>query len=106
MSDLHDLRRRLPGGAILPECGFDGLESGDYWRIGESSDSGNLTGLSYGFYFDGFGLFRLTKHTIREHEDGTISIVPGDGSSNSVRVSGNHDSIAHGYFRRNRWEAA
>ncbi|WP_156718138.1 hypothetical protein [Nocardioides sp. Leaf307] len=69
--------------------------------------SGNLTGGVWGFVSpDGIGISTLALHTVREHDDGTISIRPGDGSSNSVLHSGAPDGQTwHGYVEHNVWTA-
>src|SRR5690349_12315268 len=74
------------------------LQPGDYWKVlggdGEpahSDEPSNLTGgvwmvvapMSYGY-----ALGNLGKHTVREEDDGTISVRPGDGSSNSILITG------------------
>ena len=41
---------------------------------------------------------RLDYHTVRENEDGTISVLPGDGSSNSILVHGSRVRSWHGYI--------
>lgn len=102
----------------------DDLQPGDYWRYldrqtGEPMEAkdapDNLTGGVWGFVSphsppdrDGdtmpvLGL--LMKHTVREHEDGTISIRPGDGSSNSVKVVHHALGEWHGYVYAGRWES-
>ena len=104
---MTDLRgRRLPDTDLneLPEE----FQAGDYWKclvdgrpmnvVGIPS---NLTGsvwrvvvpMSYGYAISG----PMTKHTVREHEDGTISVLPNDGSSNSILVTGHHGEQWHGY---------
>lgn len=113
--------RRLPDTRYgdLPE----GFEPGDYWKYVD--DDGvplsarahcdganpaspvhqNLEDTMWGFYSpDGNGIGTLTLHTVREHEDGTISIRPGDGSSNSVLHKGARDVQWHGYVDHGRWE--
>lgn len=47
--------------------------------------------------FYGYGIANLDHHTVREHEDGTISVIAGDGSSNSILVTGHSGSSWHGY---------
>lgn len=44
----------------------------------------------------------LSIHTVREEDDGTISIRPGDGSSNSVLIQGATKSW-HGYIEHGVW---
>lgn len=40
----------------------------------------------------------LPVHTVREHEDGTISVRPGDGSSNSILVKQGDGQQWRGYI--------
>lgn len=44
----------------------------------------------------------LGAHTVREEDDGTISVKPGDGSSNSILVSNGKESW-HGYITKGLW---
>ena len=90
----------------------DDLQPGDYWKYldresrepKKSSDPGNLTGTVWGFYApNGAGIGTLMKHTVREHEDGTATIAPGDGSSNSVLITGAAGQQWHGYMDRGVW---
>lgn len=95
----------------LPEA----VEPGDYWRYltadGSpltSSEPGNLTGGVWGVCVPGddeLGIGLLTKHTVREHDDGTISILPNDGSSNSVKVDRGDRELFHGYIERGVWRS-
>lgn len=109
-------------GRRRPDLAFaelhDDLRPGDYWKIldtgtGEprrSEHPENLTGtcwyivapneLEAGGYF---GLGRLEKHTVREEEDGTISVRPNDGSSNSILVHGHHGVQWHGFIEHGVW---
>lgn len=94
----------------------DDIEPGDYWRevdengiATESDCPQNLTG---GIWWvaapkpdGGYMLGRLTLHTVREEDDGTISIRPGDGSSNSILIQRNSDEIWHGYINHGIWES-
>lgn len=101
----------------------DDLQPGDYWRytVGEGAEerpasakalygdraAGNLTDGVWGYYSpDGNGIGTLAAHTVREHEDGTISIRPGDGSSNSVlHTGGAQHKTWHGYVDHGDWQA-
>lgn len=96
----------------------DDLQPGDYWKYldretGEPKvamepyRATNLTGSVWGFYSpDGNGIGTLMSHTVREHEDGTISIRPGDGSSNSVLHTGGAQGLTwHGYVDHGVWQA-
>lgn len=110
-------------GRRLPDAEFgsipDGVQSGDYWKYtvdGEpmtpidnfpgKGEEGNLTGTVWGYYSpDGNGMGTLMRHTVREHEDGTISVRPGDGSSNSILHSGGATGRQwHGYINHGEWE--
>lgn len=115
--------RRLPDTRFgdLPET-LDDLRPGDYWRytVGEGEQvrpvsakamygdkaAGNLTDGVWGYVSpDGNGIGTLAAHTVREHEDGTISIRPGDGTSNSVLHSGGaQDRTWHGYVDHGVWQ--
>jgi len=45
----------------------------------------------------------LGNHTVREEDDGSISVKPGDGSSNSILVNGGDRGTWHGYITRGLW---
>lgn len=103
--------RRRPDTAMdrLP----NDLEPGDYWKclrpydklpMNISGNPSNLTGTMWMFSApNGHGVGTLTLHTVREEEDGTASIRPGDGSSNSVLInSGEH--TWHGYLEHGVWK--
>lgn len=77
----------------------DGIGIGAYWKVLWPDSSGlPKTVISPGKLTEdcwrlvvplggGFGIANLDNHTVREHEDGTISVLPNDGSSNSILVS-------------------
>lgn len=106
--------RRLPDGRA--DVDYDEIRPGDYWKaLGDdgsalrSTHPGNLTG---GVWWiaapmpDGsFGLGRLEAHTVRENEDGTISIRAGDGSSNSILLRGPNGQTYHGYIDHGVWSS-
>lgn len=104
---LQGRRRESPEpGELVPN-----LEHGDYWRehrvlwteIAEA-DPTNLTHTAWGYYLEGFGVGYMAHHTVREHEDGTISVLPNDGSSNSILCRKSPDTeFFHGYIRRGVW---
>ncbi len=50
-----------------------------------------------------FGLGHLAAHTVREHEDGTISVRQGDGSSNSILMTGAKGQQYHGFIEHGVW---
>jgi hypothetical protein len=91
----------------LPED-FD--TPGAYWKYldrktGEPMDcgdeaaaKGNLTRTVWGINVPGNGVGTLRLHTVREHDDGTISVRPGDGSSNSILQGTWHGYIEHGVW--------
>lgn len=91
------------------------LEPGDYWKVLIRDGSrprhvdhdSNLTGEHWEVVVPlggGYGIANLELHTVREHDDGTISVAPGDGSSNSILVQKGqngpqwHGFIDHGEF--------
>lgn len=45
----------------------------------------------------------LGNHTVREEDDGSITVAPNDGSSNSILVSGGQGKSWHGYITRGLW---
>ncbi|WP_284536306.1 hypothetical protein [Nocardioides sp. T2.26MG-1] len=111
--------RRLPDtpAGRLP----DAWEPGDFWKVltadgarpvtpeeysGAGRDySGNLTGTVWFVVTPNGLLGGLSLHTVREHEDSTISIRPGDGSSNSVLIEGAGGKSWHGYVEHGVWRA-
>lgn len=101
--------RRLPD-TPFHELPREDLQPGDYWKwttefLAEDPNvyPTNLTRTVWGFYSpDGNGLGTLLSHTVREEDDGTISIRPGDGSSNSVLHTGGGRSW-HGYVEHGEW---
>ncbi len=106
--------RRLPDTlfGLLP----DSIQPGDYWKYlscqnpTESMDcgdehhaTGNLTRTVWGYMppsGDGVGTLRM--HTVREQDDGTISVRSGDGSSNSI-LHTRGDKTWHGYIEHGAW---
>jgi hypothetical protein len=107
--------RRLPDlieGNLPPD-----LQAGDYWKILNEDGTprkvlrtGKLTEDTWYVVApigdaDGFALGRLDHHTVREHEDGTISVRAGDGSSNSILITGSHGRSWHGYIEHGVWRA-
>lgn len=95
------------------------LQAGDYWKIldrktGEPMQSDtpqNLTGTCWhvvspvlrGSWSQAIGF--LKHHTVREEEDGTISVRPGDGSSNSIVISDGEGELFHGYIEHGVWSS-
>lgn len=86
---------------------------GDYWLVtndeGELlqvNSPGNLTKLRMNFIppqdEPGSGYATLGKHTIRVEADGTCSVRPNDGSSNSIACTTQfgywHGYLYHGYW--------
>lgn len=66
----------------------------------------NLTGLVLGIMTPDGRYGQLCIHTVREEEDGTVSVRPGDGSSNSILVSGgSQPGQWHGYIEHGEWSA-
>jgi hypothetical protein len=53
-----------------------------------------------------FHLGRLGKHTVVEHEDGTISVMidqARDGHMNSILISQGNKQLFHGWIKRGHW---
>lgn len=112
-------------GRRRPDTNFgsipDDPQAGDYWKYltygGEPMSTheysganpemaaGNLEGTVWGYFSpDGNGMGTLVYHTVREHEDGTISVKPGDGSSNSIKHTGGAThTMWHGYIYKGVW---
>ena len=90
----------------------DDIQAGDYWKSADAdkyvqTGPQNLTGtvwyLAAPMPSGGFAIGHLTLHTVREEEDGTISVRPGDGSSNSILMTGAHGQQYHGYIEHGVW---
>jgi hypothetical protein len=84
-------------------------QPGDYWKcvgidLGDMYET-NLTRKVWQYYSpDGNGIGTLMSHTVREELDGTISVIPNDGSSNSILHSGAHNDVSwHGYIDHGVW---
>lgn len=95
---------------------LDELQAGDVWRYlnddgtpvsataySRSDKSGNLTDEVWGYSLGELGIGTLALHTVRSHDDGTVSIRPGDGSSNSVLHDDGRGHTWHGYVEHNVW---
>lgn len=94
---------------------YKDLRAGDIWKVLDPStgepirvnEPTNLTGFRWMAIApapNGVKMFvNLTMHTVREHEDGTVSVRPGDGSSNSILVTRLPDEQWHGYVEHDVW---
>lgn len=72
-------------------------DNGNYWKDKETGEWYCVTpnGL-YGW---------LKNHHVEEHEDGTVSVLPGPWGSNSILCSNGCGNVSwHGYIRRGVWE--
>jgi hypothetical protein len=99
-------------------------QPGDYWRVltkdgsrpatpedvckPDHTHASNLTGGVWWVVTPNGVLARLCLHTVREEDDGTISVRPGDGSSNSIFVKGYSRGLKdyveyHGYIEHGVW---
>jgi hypothetical protein len=102
--------RRLPDVEFRENRGFrEAMEPGDYFRIvngpRETAPS-NLTGETWYAMSPNGLLANLAAHTVREEDDGSITVKPGDGSSNSILVSTRTvegEVSWHGYITRGLW---
>lgn len=64
----------------------------------------NLTGLVLGAFTPLMQYVMLSIHTVRENEDDTVTVAPGDGSSNSILVHASTDKPQwHGYIDNGEW---
>lgn len=93
------------------------VRPGDFWKLLRldgtpwiSDEPGNLTRTSWMICAPNGSLGTLRKHTVREHDDGMITVAPGDGSTNSILISGTShgpgaQAVAewHGYIDHGRW---
>lgn len=62
---------------------------GDYWQ----EPNGKYSGVAPGGHY-----CNLANHTVREHEDGTISVSP------SIRVTnGSGQELWHGFLKKGIW---
>lgn len=101
----------------------DDLQPGDIWRVTVRGDTApalavnwpgagpkaaeNLTGGVWCYVVPEpcKGLGTLVYHTVREHDDGTVSVRPGDGSSNSILHDDGRGCTWHGFVEHNEWTA-
>lgn len=99
----------------IPTAHLDDLPPGGYWKVMDKLDPTkplsadmfdanptNLTGEVWMVVTPNQLMGNLSAHTVREHEDGTISVRPGDGSSNSILV-GHGEETYHGYIEHGVW---
>lgn len=96
---------------------YDDLQPGDIWKVLDHGtgkprvvqNDSNLTGFVWLCVApgpDGLKLLAtLELHTVREHDDGTVSVRSGDGSSNSILVTRRPNESWHGYIEHNVWTA-
>jgi hypothetical protein len=101
--------RRLPD---LPMNKLhDDRQPGDYWRVTTEDGTpieivdtpSNLTGGEWYVVTPNGLLGHLMLHTVREEDDGTISVRPDDGSTNSILVTQREDERWHGYIEHGVW---
>lgn len=109
---------------------YDDLQPGDYWlcqtvdgdrllNVREHKEDSqfwtsdrndarfdqNLTGLVLGCIDPTRRYGLLSIHTVRLEDDGTVSVRPGDGSSNSIKITGGGEKSEpwHGYIEHGVW---
>ena len=86
MSEL--VGRRLHG-----EVGYEESRAGDYWKPTYEHRQPNEW-----WFRDPFGKFgRITKHTVEEHDDGTITVSP------SIACAGGGGADFHGWLKHGVW---
>lgn len=97
--------RRLPDWEFSGASNAPPMEPGDYLKVLNNpfpTGPTNLTGETW-YVVTPNGLHgNLSNHTVRENEDGTISVKPNDGSSNSILVRHGTNSW-HGYITNGLW---
>lgn len=97
--------RRLPDVNLREHHkAIESMEPGDYVRVLDYPGPlplSNLTGEVWFATTPNGLLGNLAAHTVREEDDGSISVKPGDGSSNSILVTGAESW--HGYITRGLW---
>lgn len=101
--------RRLPDASwpdgILPADLTD-LHDGDYWKCtgyhGTPRPAGQPADECWCVYYGGAAM--IPHHEIEEHDDGTITIEPRPGNSNSILISDSRGERWHGYIYRGEWK--
>jgi hypothetical protein len=118
-------------GRRLPDTDLGHLAAdyrpGDFWRIltrdgtrpaapvdvckPDHEHASNLTGGVWYVVTPNGVIAKLCLHTVREEADGTVSVRPGDGSSNSVLVEGYSQFLDqrvswHGFVEHGEWSEA
>lgn len=86
------------------------LKRGDYWRTcvqENGKQHGEWWICAPNVHSDtGYGVARIPKHTVIEHDDGTITVMPDqarDGHMNSILVMRGQTQIFHGWIKRGYW---
>lgn len=84
---------------------------GDFWKwcnddgtpfVIDPWPEGNLTGGHWGGVTPNGLKMNLLYHTVRENEEGLITVAPGDGSSNSILTT-HRTEFWHGYITEGLW---
>lgn len=84
------------------------LEDRGFWgREDDERYNGNLTGWVMGC-IDPLGHYgMLSIHTVRVEDDGTVSVRPNDGSSNSILIKRRaNEERFHGFIEHGKWHGA
>lgn len=90
---MGELRgRRLPDG----NHDYDLVQPGDYWR----PEYGGRQPSEWWFRDPLGAMGRITKHSVEEHEDGTITVRP------SILCDRPGQSSYHGWLTRGVWTSA
>ena len=100
--------RRLPDVDVTDGATniFPRMSPGDYVKVLNFPGvppASNLTGDTWYVKTPNGMSGNLHAHTVREEDDGSITVKPGDGSSNSILVNGGDRGSWHGYITRGLW---
>jgi hypothetical protein len=100
--DLADRFARYVGSPVK-EIAWSGWSNGDAGLMVTLANGRSLYARAPG-KLDALADFEdALRVFVREEDDGTISVRPGDGSSNSILLSGAFGKTWHGYIEHGEW---
>lgn len=86
----------MTAGAGVPGTRVGPFNTAPYYPVLHPGEYGLINGHWYGCTPNGL-LANLSRHTVTEHEDGTISVSP------SILVEGGQTNAWHGYLEHGVW---